>query len=239
MFYNQLSDCQKMPTSGGYFVSNRKIVVKLLSINSLNFLYDLVNRQPILLGLNYHFEILDLAANLIWLLAVSYVFATFFEQQFLATVPSIVTRYQKRRQLLGKMMKLILTIAVIQAGIQSSLIFITSEASLKMTWMIFATATVAWLVILIGFTCLWLKFGSAIAYICLFTCYVACLLLGNLFISNGRPDRWNMLITPQLINGYRLTSLPVCSQLLICGAEAGLMVGGLLWVINYYDFLKG
>ncbi|MFD1125298.1 hypothetical protein ACFQ22_08010 [Lentilactobacillus raoultii] len=220
-------------------MNTRKLTIELLLINGLNLLYDLANRKPILLGLNYHFKILDLAANLIWLLAVSYVFATFFEQRFLATVPSIVTRYQTRRQLLGKIMKLAVTVAIIQAGSQSGLILITLEAPFRLVWQIFATAGLAWLVILVGFTCLWLEFSSAIAYLSLFIGYVGCLILGDLFISNGQLGGWTTLLTPQLINGYRLMALPAGSQLLISSAEAGLIVGWLLGVIKHYDFLKG
>ncbi len=220
-------------------MSGQKLTVNLLLINGLNLLYGLVNHQPTLLGLNYHFKLLDLAANLLWLLAISYVFSTFLEQRFLATLTNIVTRYQTRRQLLWQMAKLISVVALIQAGSQSSLIFLISEASLKITSLIFMTATLSWLVLFFLFTGIWLNSGTAMAYLTLFINYIGCLFLGEVLFSNGHFNPLITLLTPQLINGNRLLPLPYDLQLLISCSEVCLTIGWLLVILKHYDFLKG
>ncbi len=211
-----------------------KVLTQLIIIIVITDLFYWAVGDNRLLGIPYHFTLIQLAANLFQVLVTIGAFSILLDDQVTSHLTSIVTRLDKRSQLISHILRISLLIASLQACIQLLCQAFSTELRLSTIGYSLIALAISWAFMGIIFSIFLFRYGTSLAYLITLGIY-----LGSLYLGSGLgKTKLNIVFTLQFVNLARLYPAQLGAIIIIGALE--LVVVTILFkkLLSTYDFLE-
>ena len=219
-------------------MKHRSMIGYLIIANLLTNVLSLLINHQLYSGVSYNFSKIQLAPNLLMILAILSIHSVFMERQLLSHMTSIVIRSGSRNQVSVNILKMSFLMAWYQAIIQTIFQLFSNNLTLSEATLSVLVFWISWSLLIIVFDGSNLHFGSALSYLMTLGLYIAGLYIGSELIHTQFRSTINLGLITQFVNfsRFQLTSL---GQIILIGIiELGLTTLLLTKFLENYDFLE-